>query len=37
MLRELAEDIEVFDFWAFDLDEPVSLATHGFYVDAIYF
>lgn len=37
VLRELADDIEVFDFWAFDLEEPASLRTHGFYVDAIYF
>lgn len=37
IVRELAEDIEAFDFWAFELDEPASLAIHGFYVDAIYF
>jgi len=37
VLSDLADDIEVFDFWAFELDEPASLASHGFYVDAIYF
>jgi hypothetical protein len=33
----LAEEIEEFDFWAFDLPEPKALQEHGFYVDPIYF
>ncbi len=37
VLRDLAEDLEVFDFWAFELDEPASLTTSGFYVDPVYF
>lgn len=37
VLRDLAEDLEVFDFWAFELEEPASLATAGFYVDPVYF
>lgn len=33
----LAEIIEPFDFWAFDLEEPPRLAANGFYVDPVYF
>lgn len=33
----LAEEIEEFDFWAFDLPEPAALQHRGFYVDPIYF
>lgn len=32
----LAESIEEFDFWAFDLEEPAALV-NGFYVDPVYF
>jgi hypothetical protein len=37
VVRELAEEIEVFDFWAFDIPEPAALAERGFYIDPIYF
>lgn len=36
VVSELAEEIEEFDFWAFDLPEPESLRG-GFYVDPVYF
>ena len=37
IVRELAERIEPFDFWAFEIDEPGALATGGSYVDPVYF
>ena len=37
VVTELAEKIEPFDFWAFDVTEPHALAQGGFYVDPIYF
>jgi len=37
VVRDLAEEIEVFDFWAFDVPEPAALAERGFYIDPIYF
>lgn len=37
VLKELAEDVEVFDFWAFEIPEPPGLQTRGFYVDPVYF
>jgi hypothetical protein len=37
VLSELAESIEVFDFWAFNIPEPPALAERGFYVDPVYF
>ena len=33
----LAEVIEPFDFWAFNIPEPPALAAGGFYVDPVYF
>lgn len=36
VVSELAESIEEFDFWAFDLPEPESIRS-GFYVDPVYF
>jgi hypothetical protein len=36
VLAELAEEVEVFDFWAFEIPEPAALA-NGFYVDPVYF
>lgn len=36
VLADLAEEVEVFDFWAFQIPEPASLA-NGFYVDPVYF
>jgi hypothetical protein len=36
VVAELASDIEIFDFWTFDLQPPASL-DNGFYVDPIYF
>lgn len=37
VVADLADEIEVFDFWAFDITEPPSLAERGFYVDPVYF
>jgi hypothetical protein len=37
VVSDLAEEIEAFDFWAFDLAEPAGLQQHGFYVDPLYF
>ena len=37
VVAELADEIEVFDFWAFDITEPKALAERGFYVDPVYF
>ena len=37
VVADLAEHIEVFDFWAFNVSEPPGLAQHGFYVDPVYF
>lgn len=37
VVMSLAESVEEFDFWAFDLEEPAALAERGFYVDPVYF
>jgi hypothetical protein len=37
VVSDLAEEIEPFDFWAFDIPEPAALAERGFYVDPVYF
>ena len=37
VLTALAESVEEFDFWAFDLPEPAALTERGFYVDPVYF
>jgi hypothetical protein len=37
VVMSLAESVEEFDFWAFDLEEPAALADRGFYVDPVYF
>lgn len=37
VVDELAEELEEFDFWAFDLPEPEALQQRGFYVDPVYF
>lgn len=37
VVDELAEEIEEFDFWAFNLSEPEELQRGGFYVDPVYF
>jgi hypothetical protein len=37
VISDLAEKMEEFGFWAFEIPEPPSLKTNGFYVDPIYF
>lgn len=37
VVADLADGIEVFDFWAFNVPEPAGIAEHGFYVDPVYF
>ena len=37
VLAELADTIEPYDFWAFNIPCPADLATTGFYVDPVYF
>ena len=37
VVTELAEQVEPFDFWAFDVPEPAELLEGGFYVDPVYF
>lgn len=37
VVMEMAERVEPFDFWAFDIPEPPTLGDHGFYVDPVYF
>ena len=37
VVTELAEQVEPFDFWAFDVPEPAELLEGGFYVDTVYF
>lgn len=37
VVMSLAEEIEPFDFWAFNIAEPKALAERGFYVDPVYF
>lgn len=37
VITELADHVEPFDFWAFDVPEPPSITDHGFYVDPVYF
>ena len=37
VVSELAEEVEPFDFWAFNLSEPAELGARGFYVDPVYF
>lgn len=37
IVTNLADELEPFDFWAFDIPEPQALATGGFYVDPVYF
>jgi len=37
IVTDLADELEPFDFWAFDIPEPQALATGGFYVDPVYF
>ena len=37
VVTELADQLEPFDFWAFDVAEPRALDAGGFYVDPVYF
>ena len=37
VVMSLAESVEEFDFWAFELEEPAALRERGFYVDPVYF
>jgi hypothetical protein len=37
IVRAMAEEVEVFDFWAFEIPEPKALVERGFYVDPVYF
>ena len=37
VVTELADQLEPFDFWAFDVEEPRALLEGGFYVDPVYF
>ena len=37
VVTELADRLEPFDFWAFDVPEPRALGDGGFYVDPVYF
>lgn len=37
VVTELADQLEPFDFWAFDIPQPRALGEGGFYVDPVYF